>query len=137
MISYRLNELVQDQVSKLKYQVSDRAPGTYQELLSQSTASMVVWAGASDFTIFGDAAVNHAFRAWHDTLHISMGAKFTLEGERIVALEQARILSAYGDTYGDIVMIEVVNQAEYFQKTGNFPIDQKTFTLNQLKLLNK
>lgn len=137
MLSYRLNQLVQAQVSKLKYEVSDQAPSTYEELLKQSIASIVVWSGASDLTVFGDPSVNHAFRAWHDSLHIHMQAPFNLQGETLVAKEQARILSTYGDTYGDIIMIEVVGQAQYLQETGGFPVDQEAFTRKQLKLLNK
>lgn len=43
------------------------APATFREVMDCATSGrVVVWDGASDATIYGDARVNHAFRAWHD-----------------------------------------------------------------------
>jgi hypothetical protein len=113
----------------------DYAPATFEALKGQSVGSLVVWAGASDKTIYGDPTVNHAFRAWHDSLHLALNAPFTLQGERIVALEQARLIG--GETFGHIIMAEVVGQAEYFALTGQFPVDQKAFDLKYLQVLLK
>lgn len=51
-------------------------------------ARFPVFAGASDRTIFGDPAVNYAFRAWHDAWHLRLRAPFTVEGERRVHAAQ-------------------------------------------------
>ncbi len=112
-----------------KHLAKDLAPDTY-ESLARHSGIMVVWSGGSDNTIYGDARVNHAFRAWHDALHIKLNVGFDLQGETRVALEQARIL---GGPWAEIIMAEVVGQAEYFAKHGEFPKNQVEFIVNYLK----
>jgi hypothetical protein len=118
-----------------KFQASDYAPSTFEALKEQSTGSPVVWSGASDATIYGAASVNHAFRAWHDSLHLKLNAPFNMHGERIVALEQARLIGS--DTYGHLIIAEVIGQAEHYALTGQFPTDQKAFVIEYLRVLNK
>lgn len=124
-----LNEKILDIATSLNYSVSDRAPGTYEALRAQSNGLMVVWAGASDGTIYGDRRVNWAFRAWHDSLHLALNADFTLTGELLVAKEQARIL---GGQLGEIILAEVEGQAGYYAANGYFPEDQVTFMRDYL-----
>jgi hypothetical protein len=106
------------------------APDTFESLARASVGGLVVYSGASDSTIYGDAKVNWAFRAWHDSLHLKLGADFTLIGELRVGLEQARIL---GGSYGDIVMAEVKGQIDYYNLHGSFPLNQIEFVLSYLK----
>jgi hypothetical protein len=112
-----------------KHIVSAYAPDTF-ETLSRNIGGLVVWDGGSDNTIYGDAKVNWAFRAWHDSLHLKLNADFSLEGETRVALEQARILGGY---HAEIVLAEVIGQAEYFAKHGEFPTNQVEFIKSYLK----
>jgi len=128
MLCYELN----NKIIKLapKYTVSDHAPDTFERLVRSSNSGLVVWAGASDNTIYGDASVNHAFRAWHDSLHLKLNSDFTLQGELVVAMEQARII---GGQYADIIMAEIKGQAEYLTKHGQFPTNQLEFMRNYLK----
>lgn len=119
------------QVKGMSYQVNSIAPATFQELKANSTGILTVWDGASDNTIYGDANVNHAFRAWHDALHLKLNASFTLEGEILVAKEQSRLIGS--DLLGDILIAEVKGQAEYFNKHGQFPVNQVEFITNYLK----
>lgn len=118
-----LNAAILKQVKTLKYSVADTAPSTFEDLIK--APSLIVWSGASDRTIYGDPAVNWAFRAWHDSLHLKLNAPFTLEGEKRVALEQARLVDS--DAIARIILAEVVGQAEYFAKQGEFPVDQVAF----------
>jgi len=129
MLSYELNH----KILKLapRFMVSDNAPNSFETLKSGSTSGLVVWAGASDNTIYGDASVNHAFRAWHDGLHLKLNAPFTFDGEKTVGLEQARLIG--GDTMGLIIMAEVIGQVEYLNKYGMFPVDQNRFLASYLK----
>src|SRR4051812_40780351 len=89
-----LNEIVLRQFKSLKisYTVQDNAPSTLRDIVQayQASKRLVVWSGASDNTIYGDASVNWVFRAWHDYTHIMLNAEFTDLGERLVAMEQAR-----------------------------------------------
>lgn len=91
---------------------------------------MTVWDGASDKTIWRDARVNHAFRAWHDECHIRMNAGFTLAGERLACEEQCReLLAAHPRAFAlaNVIRAEVIGQAEHFAATGEFPEDQIAF----------
>lgn len=91
---------------------------------------MTVWDGASDRTIWRDARVNHAFRAWHDDCHIRAGVGFTLVGERAACELQIRELMAahpQAHAMAAIIRAEVIGQAEYFAATGSFPEDQIAF----------
>jgi hypothetical protein len=114
-----------------KHTVKDIAPDSFESLKAASTAGLVVYSGGSENTIYGDPRVNWAFRAWHDELHLKLNAPFTLEGETLVGLEQARLIG--GDTLGLVMASEVVGQVEYFQKHGSFPVDQVAFLDNYLK----
>lgn len=111
------------------HRVADHAPGSYEEL-RRLDSGLVVWAGASESTIYGDRAVNWAFRAWHDSLHIRLNAPFTAEGEARVAYEQARILGGF---HGRVMLAEVIDQGRVFLETGSFPTDQVSFMARILK----
>lgn len=131
MLSHELNSKIVKLAPKHVAKLS--APETFNDLVS-NLGELIVYSGSSDQTIYGSESVNHAFRAWHDSLHISLNAPFTLDGETVVAMEQARLL---GGMYGDILIAEVIGQAEYFQTHGTFPVNQTEFVVNYLKGLNK
>jgi hypothetical protein len=114
-----------------KHTVADVAPESFESL--SRAGKLVVWAGASEGTVYGDALVNYAFRAWHDSLHLKLQAPFTLQGETVVALEQARILGLHSRTWASLVMAEVLGQASYLAETGMFPKDQVRFTLDAMR----
>jgi len=113
------------------------SPATFAEIMQSER--LIVWQGASDKTIFGDACVNHAFRAWHDANHIAGLHDFTLAGELATMRAQQRdMFNTSGDNAttrlcARIIQAEVQGQAEYFARTGAFPIDQIAFTTEYLK----
>jgi hypothetical protein len=124
------NSLILSQASKLKYRVADQAPGTELELFN-GPKTLVIWSGASENTIFGDARVNWAFRALHDALHLKTGIGFSPEAE----IELGRIqANQYTGLLADLVYIEVSGQAQYYLQTGRFVEDQIKFTMERLKL---
>lgn len=92
---------------------------------------MPVWSGASDGTIYADAHVNRAFRAWHDECHIAGQFGFTLQGERATCELQIRGLKArfprVPNTLLALIRAEVIGQAEHFALTGSFPVNQAAF----------
>jgi hypothetical protein len=117
------------------FDVSMRAPSTYRELKAHvaATGRLVVYAGASDRTIYGDPAVNHAFRAWHDYCHLLGGYDTSFVGEVAVCRAQERqLLHRYGDSertfrWKKIVEADIIGQARYFERHGTFPVDQAAF----------
>jgi hypothetical protein len=123
-----LNQEVLKQAKGLNYRVSDKAPSTENELWSQP--GLVVWSGASEGTIYGEASINWAFRAVHDALHLRTGLNFSPEQE----IEMGRIQAAAigSDIIAKLFYIEIAGQAAHYLKTGQFVVDQIQFTLNEL-----
>lgn len=101
----------------------------------RATGKLVIWSGASDNTVFGDASINWLFRAWHDFSHIRSGVCNREHGplgcfepiaEYAVADWQCVGLS---DSLAKIVQLEVSGQARHFATTGKFIVDQVAYTL--------
>lgn len=109
----------------------DTAPGTWDELARYRGSVLPVWSGESDRTIWGDARVNHAFRAFHDSTHIRLGADFTLAGE--TAVIEAQISALYAlypsapNWWARLLRIEGIDQVKEYQRAGAFPVDQVAF----------
>lgn len=133
-----LNQAILDITAELLpngFDVSPHAPSTYQELKARMgrTGRLVVYAGASDRTIYGDPAVNHAFRAWHDHCHLEGGHDTSFVGEVATCRLQTRhLLHRYGDSWRTwrwqrIVEAEIIGQARHFDRHGQFPVDQARF----------
>jgi hypothetical protein len=120
------------------YTVADRAPDNVADVIAcyRATGRLVIWAGASQRTVFGDgpqgAAVNYAFRAWHDWAHVRTVAGFDAAAE--IALGRWQAGEAGSDALARIVLAEVSGQAEYFAATGAFLPEhaQAAFTLDYL-----
>lgn len=123
-MSIRLNELIREKASRLVYNVSDIAPGTFEQLQECSLGTLVVFQGGSDSTIYGDSSINHAFRAIHDSMHLRFNLPFTFEGEK----ELGRITASLFDgLIADIVYADIVGQVEYFRDHLDFPVNQEQF----------
>ncbi len=106
----------------------------YDSLMAnyKKTGKILVWNGASEKTIFADAETNFAFRAWHDSKHITRELPFTLYGEyEVMKLQQADIRAIYdgvqADYFCQLLNAEIMGQAFYQTRHGGFPIDQIGF----------
>lgn len=117
-----LNNIILSKAQRLTYSVADAAPSTLGEL---QQGSLIVWSGASDHTIYQDASVNHAFRAWHDSWHKRLDAPFNAHGELLVA--QAQCLEVNSSVVSEFIMVEIMGQLEYYQQHGSFPVNQQAF----------
>lgn len=129
-----MNREINDLILKTapKHIAAAIAPSTAKDLFSIKGSTLVIWSGACENTIFGDAAVNIAFRALHDQLHLDTGIGFSPAEE----IELGRIqANQYTGLMADLVYIEVTKQAEYYLKNGIFIQDQVSFTLNELRKL--
>ena len=139
----QFNELVHHVVRKLMPQGYDTTDNmlevnTPEKLVRyyNATGRIMVWTGASDCTMFGDAETNHAFRAWHDYVHVMYGFPFTQEGEQLVAKVQQRQACSIGSDYTHqerelfckLIDCEVNGQVAYFHQHNDFPEDQREFT---------
>lgn len=116
------------------YDVSEIAPQDYDSLVSHydKTGRVLVWSGASDKTIFGDCEVNYAFRAWHDSKHITGKFPFNWEGETAAMQAQIADVRAIYDGktaeyFCDLLTAEIQGQKQYQDARGGFPVDQIGF----------
>ena len=103
------------------------APSSLADLLALAPQAdrIPVWSGGSDCTIWSSPAVNYAYRAWHDSIHLHLGAGFDAAGE----LEVARASLYLARTARDraILWAETWGQVEAFLECGRFPEDQRVF----------
>jgi hypothetical protein len=123
------------------FEVSEDAPDTYEKLKAHLHAGkrLVVYGGGSEHTIYGDPAVNYAFRAWHDWTHWTGQHDLTFQGEKAACAAQHRFLielfgnAAQIDRWAKLISAEIVGQATYFQWHKRFPVDQRGFVEAYLK----
>lgn len=130
---------VTEQAAKLPqgWHAAEQAPNTYEELIEDvrlNAGHITVWSGGSDRTVYGDPTINHAFRAWHDSIYVGQRFTFDLEDERRVALVQRDTAFRAGLTNLALVLYtDVVGQALHFQRHGTFPEDQVGFITAYLR----
>lgn len=119
------------------YIVSDDAPGTFSALKEHMDAgnTMVVAAAGSDYTIFGKAEVNWAFRAWHDYTHWRYNNDFSLYGETLTAIQMTKdMFEALGCAnscyrWMRILDAEIIGQRRYYSRYLSYINDQRAFAL--------
>lgn len=87
-----------------------------------------------DNTIFGFPMINQMFRAVHDYLHFMYNLDFSHENELMVNYYQNSIFKKLGASVWDLDLlnIETAGQIVYHKKFGDFPKNQRTFTIQQL-----
>lgn len=117
----------------------DVAPASWDDLARYRGSVLPVWSGESERTIWGDARVNYAFRAWHDSTHRALGADFTLAGETAVIEAQIsalyRLYPSAPGWCGRLLRIEGIGQVIEFQRTGAFPVDQVAFVTGRFGII--
>lgn len=117
------------------YVDSNDAPNSFTSLQEayknslQTNAPLPVFRGASDTSVY-TCGGNWAFRFWHDVLHVTMGADFTMVGENKVAEAQAKVIA---DRFGrdslqyKIFMADVMGQVVYYNIHKKYVTNQKEF----------
>lgn len=131
-----LNCVIELMAEQIDYEVADAAPGTYRELVDHMDAGkrLVVYSGGSDYTIFGDPAVNYAFRAWHDCTHYNYECDFSTVGEMFTCNQQITdIINVFGADIAQqcipYLVAEIIGQSFYYKKYGEYISDQRGFAL--------
>lgn len=130
---------IADRLFPTGFDVGPDAPDTLDKLTNHinTTGRMLVSSDNSGRTIFGDAEVNYAFRAWHDFHHYRGSFAFTPEGEAKAAMAQAQdLIELYGGEKAfpwlKLLDAEVNGQARYQELHGRFPTDQVAFDLGYI-----
>lgn len=99
----------------------------------EQTGKIHVWTGSSDKTIFGEAKVNHMFRAWHDYIHISQHIGYDIPGEVLVCEIQKAQLPDHWILEKELIQSEVVGQVLHFDRFNEFVKDQRRFTVKYIQ----
>lgn len=117
------------------YRASEEAPNTFKGLKAMLDAGqpLLVASEGSDKTIFGDPAVNIAFRAWHDWCHWWGDFDFSLAGEMATcSMQIEQLRSFYGvkestNRWADLLVAEIVGQRRYYELHGLYITNQRAF----------
>lgn len=111
------------------HEVRDQAPKNWHEVREASTIErVIVWSGEAHHSIYGDARVNYAFRAWHDKCHLIGGFPFTIHGEeRAVALQCEQLERAFPGApklWRHALEADVLGVVYLLHKAGVYVADQ-------------
>lgn len=102
----------------------------------EKTGKMQIWTGASSSSIHSSALVNIYARAWHDWTHYCNNWDFTPVQETNVCHAQQAELPE--DWYFEKQLLEadIIGQLQYLEENGEFPEDQRAFTMKYLQQPN-
>lgn len=120
--------------------VDVRGPSNWQELRATlarpALAPLPVNPFGAEGSIYSTVAANIAFRAWHDTLHLTLDADFGSAGEYVVALEHRRVARAAGLPESDIRALWADTWQTFCyaaRHNGHFPTNPREFVAHCLE----
>lgn len=114
-----------------RHHATPDAPNTWKDLRAWWEAkgrhgeSMPVFDGGCDQTIYSQPYINHAFRAWHDKIHLENNLNFSQTGEAQTAF--IHMAACDNETDALTIFADVYGQVLYYQKTGQFVENQAEF----------
>lgn len=138
----RLGQLVQEEAAQLRADLGlgfvavDAAPSTLQELSHQwqrcrlDKVPFPVWAGASDNTIYLRRVANHAFRFWHDHIHVTRGLGMSLVDElsaSVVHVQHVARFFGKDSPEAALMAVDTAGQALYYMADGEHVPNQLNF----------
>ena len=110
-----------------------RCARTYE--CGNETTCFPVFNGGCDSTIYPDDATNHAFRAWHDSLHLLNDYSFSREHEikvGLIHMQQARA-AGLSQRDQDTLVADTIGQIEYYYERGEYVDNQSAFVADVLE----
>jgi hypothetical protein len=140
ILDSEFNAFVLRMAESIPYVLVDWDYASFEDMAAdyKSRGHLCINTANSDGTIFGDPAINWAFRAWHDWAHIRGNFPFTEQGERDAAFTQVcDVFKALGHTvdavrFAAIIDCEVNGQVQYYLAHNAFPPDQMVFAKEYL-----
>lgn len=139
--SQSLNNWIDRQFKKLPFSVvfCDFEPYTsFPDMVEQFNLSgqkvLKISTLHSEKTIFGNPETNWKFRAIHDYFHIDRNLDFSLQDELMVNYLQMQYASKELNGFDlQLLNIETAGQIVYYSTFGEFPADQRAFTIAELE----
>jgi len=110
------------------YHIAKVAPSNLAEMRTAwGKHSYPIYAHGNSNTIYRLQSHNHAFRFWHDVLHIINNLDVSFEDEVVISEMHAKEAMAYGKGAALLMRIDTRGQSEYYKEHGVFPEDQLAF----------
>jgi len=133
--SQRLNDWIVNRVAGIKFVPYNGEELSFEEFKQEYAKNgyMYISTENCEDSIFGKSHINVLFRVWHDSIHIELNEDFDYMAEARVAFKQCAELPSDWLFEKQLIMCEVIAQASYHQKTGNFVANQREFTINVLE----
>ena len=129
-----VSESLNRQILKLapRFTVSNEAPNSYSGLIRGAMKGIfLVYDGASSNTIYVDPHVNHAFRAWHDSLHLEHDLTFSLADElQMAELHRNAIEGSFEKA---LIYADVAEQVRFWYTNRKYVDNQRAFVLTKLE----
>ena len=98
---------------------------------------IIVWSGESENTMYANPETNHAFRAWHDWVHVTMNLGHNTEHESLVCRQQQEMVLFHAHKYVvghdrwtlvKLLECEIIEQRKYYDRYGHYVPNQREFT---------
>lgn len=138
--SIKLNDFIINRVKNIKYEIKDFDIEDTNELYNNlkqifdKENIIIINSKNNNNTIFGNSDINILFRVWHDYTHYINNYDFTLLGEINTFKKQELELPNRNYRFEkQLLFIEIVEQTRYRLNNGYFPINQRNFTIEELK----
>lgn len=107
---------------------SMESPSSFEDVIKQAkTGTYIVFEGGSLDTIFSGRETQYAYRAWHDSIHVSNGWDFSREAETMVAVEQQKIAVEHGVSLLDACWLKwdlILHVAHFYHHEEQHPENQ-------------
>lgn len=111
-----------------QYHIAKVAPSNLAEMRSAwGKLSYPIYAHGNTNTIYRLQEYNHAFRFWHDVLHLTNNLDVSFEDELAISEMHAKEARMYGSDAALLMRIDTRGQSEYYKEHGAFPEDQLAF----------
>jgi len=111
-----------------QYHIAKVAPSNLVEMRAAwGKLSYPIYDQGNINTVYYLQAHNHAFRFWHDVLHLTHNLDVTFEDELTISEMHAKEAREYGTDAALLMRIDTRGQSEYYKEHGAFPEDQLAF----------
>lgn len=132
--SEMLNDWIKRRVKDIPYKlIKEQHPFESLKALHKHTGLLHINELFCEDNIFGSKEDNINFRIWHDFIHIKYNLDFTLEGEEACSIIQQHELPVGWDFERKLIKIEIEEQTKYRLLSGEFPQNQRQFTIDYLR----
>lgn len=136
---YDLSEFITQRTKNVEFKVSDFTTNSFKKFKEETRLNggiINVSLEGSETSIYGNKYINTLARVWHDMMHLEYNLSFNSHDEKTVGKIQKEEVFKYfkekGISYrgylaGALIWIDIVEQVNYYNETGEFVENQVEF----------